>query len=118
MMRRSFSTRKNVRNEISAAIDDKLALPDWTDLSKDDRQRLAEQLGENDTLLDLLVLRETVYEISKELDSEEPAESIIGQECFRAAEWIDVTFRLFIAHRTVEILDLDVTSEDVFTAGS
>jgi hypothetical protein len=116
-MQREFQTTTDVRGVIEAAVEKLIGLPDWDDLSDGEQQRLTEVIGQDDLFLDLLVLREATYDRSNQLEGDQPEEEILGSESFRAAEWLDATLRLFVGAQAVEILETDLTAEEVFTAG-
>jgi hypothetical protein len=75
--------------------------PDWEDLPTEARDELLEWAGQDDYLINLLVLREAAYDHSNELPDGllDGTGDALESEMFRAAEWLDSAVRLYVRDR-------------------
>ena len=106
-------------DQLERIADNAEDLPDYEDLDEDLRQRVREQLTEDDYALDLLTLREVAYEhseaVPEHVDPHGEGTRVLEQEVFRAAEWLDSSLRMYVrsqlerAHRD----DCDGTADGV-----
>lgn len=92
------------RDMVTATLDRFDELPDWDELTDDEQDRILEQCICDDYLCKLIVIGETLYELSDAVDEDLDGDHVVDSELFRAAEWVRSAIAVYVAGRVSEMV--------------